>query len=293
MPEGPEVACVTEFLNRYLSGTRLTGLGWPDHSRFAKKQMTYYTEFCQSLPLTISYVTCHGKNIIFVLTNGHQTMYMTNHLKMEGNWSYQPEKDSYVQAYLNYECPIKSQESDGIEYKPYTIYFSDSRKFGTINFYFNDKHLQDDFLSKLGPDLLRAAQTNTDLSPQWHKSITTGTRKNMILYTFLKEQKYFSGIGNYLAAEIMYESRISPFRKLGELTPEEISLLYQTVIRIILAAHTSRGLTISTYKDPNGYKGTYKIKIYKQDADPDGNPVQHDKKCKGGQTIHWVPAVQK
>ena len=105
------------------------------------------------------------------------------------------------------------------------------------------------------------------------------------------QPKYFSGVGNWIRAEILYECKIAPNRKLGDLTDSDVKHLYHWSIKILKDAYKVKGLTISNYIDPEGNYGTYKVKVYMQKTDPLGHKVItsvfSDKR-----TIHWVPEVQ-
>ena len=101
----------------------------------------------------------------------------------------------------------------------------------------------------------------------------------------------FSGVGNWIRAEILYECKIAPNRKLKDLSESDIKHLYHWSIKILKDAYNVKGLTISNYIDPEGNYGTYKVKVYMQKKDPYGHKVItsvfSDKR-----TIHWVPEVQ-
>lgn len=293
MPEGPECRLVAEWLNTVLINRVLTMIQWSAESRYNSsrhedKKIPLFDEFVKFLPLRIESVSSHGKLIIFRLSRGGVTIYMTNHLNMEGKWVHEPGKHSNL--WLNYYNIISDSPPMCTEHR---IYFDDSRKFGYIEFHFGIEMLKHNLSTKVGPDLLNAVLTGEDLLPTWKSVIRHPRKRNMILCDFLKNQKYFAGIGNYLRAEIMYEAGVSPFRKLGELTDTEVNALYIYSLKIMKDSYNSHGLTISTYEDPAGHKGTYNVKIYGKSTDPFGNPVVTYKKNASAQTIHWVPNVQK
>ena len=69
----------------------------------------------------------------------------------------------------------------------------------------------------------------------WIKELTNIKLANKQIGDFLHDCKKFSGIGNYLRCEILYECKISPFRKLSELSLDEIENLYKVSLKIILS----------------------------------------------------------
>ena len=127
----------------------------------------------------------------------------------------------------------------------------------------------------------------------WRKSIQNSRRKNIIICDFLKEQKYFSGIGNYLLSEILYGAEIKPDRKLQDLSDKEIETLLKISVQKIKESHQHGGLTIRSYWDLYGNRGTFPIKVYRKTVDPLGNKVIADNKiAKDKRTVHWVPQIQ-
>lgn len=291
-PEGPEVRRVAEYLQRRLTGLNLLEIQWDDKGRYRDKGVPDYPRFKQYLPAKINKIFPRGKNIIFELKNIYDSnivLYMTNHLIMTGKWVYQPTIHSNLWLILSKDLGT-IPEVQVLS----TIFFDDTRHQGHIEFYYGLDHLvKEKFNKKVGPDLLDAAMTGTNLLPDWKRSIMSVRRKNVEIKNYLKEQKHFSGIGNYLRAEILYESKINPFRKLKDLSETDIELIYHKSLEIMKNSYLCHGLTISDYMDPEGYKGTYPVKIYKQTHDPYGNPVEaHDRGTKTKQTMHWVPKVQ-
>ena len=283
MPEGPEVRRVADWLNSELTGKILTDIQWSTTSRYCtvKRHPTQtpdgYLQLQPHLPMTITNVRSHGKMIIFGLNRADGTsMYLINHLNMEGYWSYDFNKHSGLWLVL---------EPDQ------RLYFNDSRKFGYLAAYPSLEELQTALTKKVGPDLLEAGLTGCSLLEEWRA--TVAKRGRVMVSEFLHNQKNFAGIGNYLRAEIMYEAGINPQRKMADLTPAEIDLLYDRTIAIMVASYQSRGLTISSYQDPSGHRGTYDVKVYGRKIDDLGNPIEKYKRTTTSQTIHWCPNLQR
>ena len=99
---------------------------------------------------------------------------------------------------------------------------------------------------------------------------------------FLIDQKYFSGAGNYIRCEVCYESKISPFRLIGDLNEKEKEILFNNLIRICNKAYT---LLIKSNKK-------YPKKVYQQKITPNGEIVISEKLEKN-RNIYWCPSIQK
>lgn len=293
MPEGPEVRRVADYLQKRLPGLELVEIGWDQTGRYRGEGLPRYETFKKYLPMIITRVFTRGKNILFELKHSKDeniVFYIANHLIMTGKWLYEPTKHSNLWLVLGKYWNTKPRIRELIH-----LYFDDARHQGHVELYFSYSDLvQNKFNKKIGPDLLDAALTGVSLLQDWKISIKNTRRRNVEIKNYIKEQKHFSGIGNYLRAEILYESKISPFRKLKDLTNEEIELIYNKSLEIMKNSYLSHGLTISDYRDPEGFDGTYEVKIYNREEDPLGNKVvAHDKNNASKQTIYWVPEIQK
>ena len=282
MPEGPEVRCVAESLNRHLSGKHLLWVGLTSNSRYIKTgkfkgmSLLKYNNYLHS-------VRVRGKRIIFVFnTPENKKLYLVSFLGMEGKWLQEPSKHT---AFSMMFGNIKSITNHDIITEHKMIYYDDSRHFGSLQVY-DDSNLEEAF-KNIGPDLL-----NEEVTLEQYISVLTD--KKVItkqITSFLLEQKYFSGIGNYLRAEILYAARISPHRLIYTLNEDDITRLHKFSIQILKESYEKNGLTISSYVDPDGTKGAYDAKVYMKKFDPNGYQVIKET-FKDRRTTHWVPEIQ-
>lgn len=61
----------------------------------------------------------------------------------------------------------------------------------------------------------------------------------------LLDQTVAAGLGNYLKSDILFECKINPWKHVGELSPEEIECLAETVPAIGQRAMRNRGQTVT------------------------------------------------
>lgn len=275
MPEGPEVRIIADTLLIEITGLSLISIEYNSSSRYNKKKIEGLEELSNLLPLTIADIDTKGKKILFQLTSedGYQA-FLVSSLMMEGKWTW--DKGKHSDLWLNL------QDIDGNDY---ILYFDDSRHFGTFEIFLSLDDLKER-LSDIGPDLL---SDDIDITT-WQNTLANKRLKNKKIGLFLMDQKYFSGIGNYLRAEILYDCKISPHRKLCELSAEDVDNLFESSTRIIRNSYQAQGLTIATFWDPHGRKGNFTVKVYNKTCDPDGCNVITEKL--GDRTVHWVPDVQ-
>ena len=281
MPEGPEVRIIADWLSQELENSILLNIGYDEKSRFAKKGTPNLENL--EFPLIISKVDTRGKKLILMLTHPElekDPIFLISFLAMEGKWSWQPGNHS------NLWLELKTDDPD----LPGWLYFDDSRHFGLFDIIIGEK----DFLermSKIGPDLL---SDNIEES-EWISVLSRPRLGNKKIALFLLEQKFFSGIGNYLRAEILYFCSLSPHRTLGSLSQDEMKLLFQKSREIILSSYETSGASLRTFRNPHGDKGKFQVVIYNKELDPLGNPIIAEPIGTGEnkRTMYWVPEIQK
>lgn len=244
MPEGPEVKRVVDYLNQKLKDQVI--IDWPFYSgKYVENEPSGYETFCEALPLRVEKVECKGKFIYFTLEGGH---YIMHSLMMSGKW--QEKSDQHTRWSVETE--------DGIE-----LYFSNPRGFATVEFT-NYSFTLKKKVASLGPDIMSGEFTQDIFEKKCNRY------SNRNITSFLMDQTVFSGCGNYIKAEVLYRAKISPLRKVGDLTKEEREEIYQALRDIPQEA----------------YKGKLVRQIYGQ---------KHATKLKtaDGRVTHWKPSVQK
>lgn len=271
MPEGPEVKITSEALNCELSGSYITDIVVTAASRY--KDTGIKNQYSLCYPVYVESVYSKGKKIIIsgIDSSGLNIM-MVSALAMEGNWKLHTGKHAGIELYLD---------------NANVLYFHDTRHFGTFNICLDTAEY--DFVMKdVGPDLL-----NDYVSfDEYNEVISNHRLGRKEICWFMMEQKYFSGIGNYILAEVLYESGILPTRTLSSLSYEDKYYLWENSCNILRASYKCGGLTIATYFSMDGTPGTYPCKVYGKKHDPYGNPV-YTGTFTNGRTSHYVPEVQK
>jgi formamidopyrimidine-DNA glycosylase len=134
--------------------------------------------------------------------------------------------------------------------------------------------------------------------PIFKEQILKPKNLNKPIGNVLMDQKVISGIGNYLRADILWLSKISPFRKVKDLTDKEIERLYKNSILLTWGEYDKKyamekGLIKKSDKLPDDYKREFFV--YFHDTDIYGNPVIREELYEGSQQrfIYWVKKVQK
>ena len=222
-------------------------------------------------------VQTKGKFMFWQFSNG---WYVFNTFGMSGQWS--PIKGKHP-------CFVFQHASVNEDQSPKEIFFNDPRHFGTIKFANNKLELNQK-LSELGWDPLQHGINESNLG--WIKNKLNISNK--CIAEVLMNQKIFAGVGNYIRAESLYLSKMSPWKISNTLTSSEIENLCRSVVYVMNESSKYQGATIHTYKDAYGKEGRYssQFKVYGQKQDPMNFKVKKEN-TPDGRAIHWCPEIQK
>lgn len=284
IPELPEIRRCAEVLNRDLQGKYIVGLQLYVKSRYFKHGGFPGQEHLTG-KILIEAIHFKGKKIIFYLQKEDGTpMWLVSSLGLEGRWLWKPESQTRLVMEIG---DIKQLKRHTLKVVRRVVYYEDQRNFGELKLAATEAELAK-ILKAVGPDFF-----NDDITPELYRSKIRNKRiSHWPICEWMLDQSRISSIGNYLRAEILFWARISPKRTLASLSDEDIELLRQWSIYILNESYKCGGLTIATYKDPDGTAGTYTHAVYDKDFDPEGNPVETYKDSED-RMVHWVPAVQK
>lgn len=285
MPEGPEVRTIVDGLNCALKGKTLTSVTFTcgeGGGKYRDKCPSDYEGFTERLPLRLSQVKCRGKFIWFRFyrvvvdedcTKPKEKSYIAGGLGMTGIWQFSKETPKHTCMTLQFS---------GIE----PLHFVDQRHFANVYFYLSLNELECK-LSEIGPDWL-----NDNISLDEFSAILT-SHPRMNINNFLMNQKYVSGVGNYIKSEVLYRAKISPHRKVSDITKPEARKLYDAIKKVMWRSYENRGMSQENYVDLDGEKGDYAslLQVYRKEYDPRGNKVKAEK-MGAGRTTYWVPALQ-
>ena len=269
MPEGPEVKSMVKQLNGLIKNKFLNSISI-NSGRYSKKSPDFFGDFIEKLPAKLNSVNCKGKFIWFDFNNGWK---LWNTLGMTGGWK----KDNAKHCHFTFEF-------EGI-----TLYFEDMRNFGTMKFN-NSKTDFNKKIKSLGTDIFEE-----DFTLEYVNKIFE-TKRNLkkTVVDILMNQKLFCGVGNYLKAEILYASKISPHRLVENLSEEDIINIHKYTIEISSLSFKHGGASVRDYSNLEGKDGEYTnfLQVYGQKEDPLGNKVKREQ-TSDKRTTHWVYEVQK
>ena len=273
MPELPEVETVKEALKHKVLNKKIKNVNiyypkiieYPTSDEFVKKLMGE----------TILDIKRRGKWLMFELNN----YYLLSHLRMEGKYNYKSVSD-------------KKNKHEHIEFvftDNTSLRYQDTRKFGRMFLYEKENVFNKHPLNELG------------LEP-WDKNLNANylkekyKSKNKEIKSILLDQSIIVGIGNIYADEILFLSKINPYKKANDLNELELKNIIKNTKKVLEEAIKDGGTTIKSYTSEEGVHGRFQ-----QNLNVHQRKGEKCKKCEseivkvviGGRGTYYCPECQK
>ena len=263
MPELPEVETVKNKLSPLIIGKKIIDVD----IRYDK-----YECLNQIKGETIENIKRRGKYLIFVLTKH----YVVSHLRMEGKYFVVNEER------LNKHDLVKFTLNDSY------MYYNDVRKFGVFNCFNKDEDIDNlEPLNKVGPEPFNASKE--------YLYDKLKERKEFIK-TALLDQSIISGLGNIYVDEVLYKSRINPFRKANSININECEEIIKHSIDTLNDSIKAGGSTIKSFESLNGesghFQGNLLVHLRENERCYNCNNIIIKSKCNGRGT-YYCPTCQR
>lgn len=300
MPEINEVRQYANFLKLKFKNSKITEINILNGRYKKHGPFQHYDELKKHLPIKVLDVKTKGKFMYMILEHN---LYLFSTLGLSGGWIFQKTKTS------KYEHPIILEFLDkknidsymatsikhlNVEFKTShgSVYFYDTLSFGTLKVIDSNEELEKK-LNTIGPDIM---DEKTDFKV-FDDALNKTKNKKKAIGIVLMDQKTISGIGNYLRADILWLSKISPFRKISNLDEEELKRIFHNAKVLTWGQFDkkeAKRLKIITSKDklPSDYDRDFFV--YFEDKDIYGHPVIKEELYEGSQKrfIYWVKTRQ-
>ena len=128
--------------------------------------------------------------------------------------------------------------------------YHDTRKFGKMHLIKKENIYKQKPLKELGLEPFSSKLNCQYLKEKYQN-------KKIPIKTALLDQKIVVGIGNIYANEILFLSKISPFKKASELNEKELNLIIENTKIILKKAIKDGGTTIRSYTSSHGVSGRF------------------------------------
>jgi endonuclease-8 len=300
MPEVMEIRKYGDFINLLLKNKKLIdikiiGGRYKKHNAFES-----YELIKKNLPLKFINVKTKGK---FIYIEFEKSFYILNTLGLSGGWAFQknnskefqmPKLLEYIDKTKVEVYLLRSMEHINVEFifENGKLVFFDMLSFGTLKV-INDVNTLNKKLNTIGPDIM---DENTTLEI-FKNRIKINSNVTKSIGVVITNQKLISGIGNYIRADALWLAKINPFRKVKELTDNEIKTLFNS-LKVITWGNYDREYAIKNKiinksdKIPYDYKRDFFV--YREEKDIYDNPVIKEELFEGSQKrfIYWVKKYQ-
>ncbi len=268
MPELPEVETIARQIRAVFLEKTIVKVAVNTPRLLKNVSATEFVRRLEGQPLRE--VTRRGK---FLLWQGG-TAYPVFHLGMSGNFFRRREQATHPE-----HIHLEFHFADG-----QTLFYQDVRKFGKIWLYEEPPKFPE-----LGVEPLSENFSLNNLKKLLNL-------KNMNMKAFLMDQSNIAGIGNIYANEILFLSRISPFRKTREITEKEAEVFFREIRSVLERAVRNFGTTYSDFRTVEGSDGQnqFFLQVYQKAGEPCpvcGTPIE--KAVLNSRSTFYCPKCQR
>ena len=253
MPELPEVEVVKRSLEKKILNLKVKRVRINDFN-LRYKVDKYRIGLLKGKK--IKKIERRSKFLIFEISSD---LIMLIHLGMTGKFFFinRDKKKFKTSFYYNLD---KNEKHDRIIFylqNNQKLIYNDVRKFGFIKLYKSKEYKDISHLKNLGPE---------PLSKYWNlkyfqKYILNRDRN---IKSILMDQKFISGLGNIYVNEILFLSRIMPYRKIKTLKNFEIIKIVKNTKKVLKNSIKMGGSSIKDFSSDNGKMGEFqqRFKVY-------------------------------
>jgi len=267
MPELPEVEVVRKSLNRKIKNKEIKKV-LVKNKNLRFKVPSDFKNFLKNKK--VINVNRFSKYLILCLNN---KSYCLIHLGMSGTIHLLNLKEKNIITNTSfYNSPLLPNKHNHIEifFKDLKLIYNDPRRFGFFQILNNDDQLKKRF-KHLGPEPFQST-----FNLKYLRNFFKGKEKN--IKSFLIDQNFVSGIGNIYASEILFLSKINPFKKAKLLSENDCKKIISNSRKILLHAIKRGGSSIKNFKNSNGNSGSFQkeFNAYQREGEKCKNS-----RCKG------------
>ena len=246
MPELPEVEIVRQSLNKKINNKKVKKVIVRNRNLRFKIPSNFVTFLKDK---KIINVKRFSKYLILCLSNDQ---YCLLHLGMSGTIHIKnnTQKNLFTNTSF-YSSPTLPTKHNHVEiiFKNLKVIYNDPRRFGFFEIIKSSSLLKKRF-NKFGPE---------PFQPKFNlKYITTyfkGKKKN--IKNFLIDQNFVSGIGNIYASEILFLSKINPFKQADLIEKKDYKKILINSKKVLKRAIKKGGSSIRDFKNTSGKKGGF------------------------------------
>ena len=253
MPELPEVEVVKRSLEKKILNLKVKRVRINDFN-LRYKVDKYRIALLKGKK--IKKIERRSKFLIFEISSD---LIMLIHLGMTGKFFFINRAKKKFKTSFYYSLD-KNEKHDRIIFylqNNQKLIYNDVRKFGFIKLYKSKEYKDISHLKNLGPE---------PLSKYWNLKYFQKyiLNRNRNIKSILMDQKFISGLGNIYVNEILFLSRIMPYRKIKTLKNFEIIKIVKNTKKVLKNSIKMGGSSIKDFSSDNGKMGEFqqRFKVY-------------------------------
>ena len=271
MPEGPEIRRAADRVGAAIVGSTA------DDVYFAFDRLKPFEQ--ELAGRRVDDVTTRGKAMLTRFEGG---LSVFTHNQLYGRW-YVMKSGRFPKTRRQLRFSVVAGARQALLYSASDIEVLDA-----------EAELRHPFLARLGPDVLSEAPSVDELAAR----LTEPRFRRRQLAALLLDQSFVAGLGNYLRAEILFESRIHPRRRALDCSGSELARLAGRTVALTKRTYRTRGITLSPslvadLKAAGAPRSSYRFWVY-------GRPGAACRICGevvcvapvGGRKCFWCPSCQ-
>ena len=274
MPEGDTIFRAARTLNKALAGQKISGF---------ETQLPKLSRIDFDSPLTgrtIEQVESNGKWLLMRLSGD---LILLTHMLMSGSWHIYRPNENWQRPSIDMRIVIKTEKFWAVAFKV-----------PIAEFHTADSLRRREGFRSLGPDTLAS---NFDAS-QSVESLRA--RGDLEVGVALLTQSIVAGLGNVFKSEVCFACGLNPFRRIGDLRPDDLRCLIDTARKFLLANVTdTSGDQMITYTGMRRTTGrssyVERLWVYGRRNKPCrkcGTLIQSRKQGIDARTTFWCPQCQ-
>jgi len=296
MPELPEVETIKRGLAKRIVGKTIRDL----EVRYPK---TFQGDKMEVEGHKVEGLKRRAKVLAIKLDNNFNLLF---HLKMTGQLIYKQEsgetnqelrakgEDYFAGGHPDHEWHAKLPDKTTALVFHFNddsvLFFNDMRKFGWCKVLTNDE-LEKLFKDEYGPEPFDQEFNYEYLIRQAAKIPNRNAKQ------FLTDQSIIAGIGNIYVDEALFDARISPLRKVKDISLSEWKKIIESVKKVLEMGIEFGGTTDSDYVNAEGKKGGMQdhLKVYHKTGEPCSGDCGGvvERITVGGRGTHYCQNCQK
>lgn len=266
MPEGDTIFRAARTMHAALAGHPVTGF------ETAYPQLARVDDQTPLTGRTIARVFPEGKHLLIEFSGD---LYLRTHMRMHGSWHLYRPGEKWRKPRREMRIVIATDVWVAVGFNVPVAEFHDARSLAR----------QED-LARIGPDFLGEEFDFAEALRRMRE------RPDREIADVLLNQRVAAGVGNEYKSEVLFLARINPFRRVGELTDEQLMETLKQSRRLMVANVTMRTAARVTTGSLDRSKRTF---VYGRGGQPCrrcGAHIEYARQGPDARGTYWCPKCQ-